>query len=130
MNVHIADDTTPTMIPIQPGSMVGRLWRAPFFSPVGLWLRAVLITLAYGVAEIIGLRSCTCVLTGTSPTGNPADWFTSLLGFVYFVIYLAWVFVVPVLIISGALLAAALYWWGRTDRPQADVPTVGEGARK
>ena len=80
-------------------------WRAPFCSPCGLVLRAGLVALLFVVAHVAGWRENTCILCGTSPTGNPGDLLPILLGVLYVLFYFGFVLVVPIL-----LLGAAAQW--------------------
>jgi hypothetical protein len=79
--------------------------RAPLLSPRGLMIRAALVALAFGLAHAAGLRAYTSILSGTSPTGNPADGWAVLLGCVYVFLYFAFVLAVPIALIAAALMA-------------------------
>lgn len=105
INTQPAPATTDTPTP----GLLRRCWRASLWSPIGLWARALLITLLFLLAEALGWRMCTCVLTGTSPTGNTADHAQMFAGFAYYAIYLSWVFIAPILVIGGLLMTLALY---------------------
>ncbi len=111
-----AQATTDTPTP----GLLRRCWRASLWSPIGLWARAVLITLLFLFAEALGWRMCTCVLTGTSPTGNTADHAQMFAGFAYYAIYLSWVFIVPILLLGGLFMALALVYL--PDKPNSDRP--------
>jgi hypothetical protein len=81
--------------------------RAPLLSPRGLLLRAAIVALVFAVAHAAGLRAYTSILSGTSPTGNPADGGAALLGCVYVFLYFAFVIAVPIALIAAGLMALA-----------------------
>jgi hypothetical protein len=83
---------------------LGNLWRAEFLSRKDLLRRAFVIGVAFLAAQLAGLREFTSVLNGT--TGSMAvSWEVSaLLGLLYVVIYLAFVILVPVLILAASIL--------------------------
>ncbi len=67
----------------------------------GLWTRAGLITLAYLVLSLAGVRHYTGFLSGT-PVGGTGH---LLLGCTYLVVHFAFVVVAPILALAGALLS-------------------------
>jgi hypothetical protein len=80
-------------------------WRADFFSPRGFLVRAFVISAAFLAVHLAGLRNYTSVLNGTVGPGS-AGWKTSAyFGVGYLVIYLAFVLLVPVLILAAGILA-------------------------
>jgi len=81
---------------------------APLLSPRGLVVRAAVVALLFAVAHAAGLRAYTSILSGTSPTGNPADVGAALLGCVYVFLYFAFVLAVPIALIAAGLMALAL----------------------
>jgi hypothetical protein len=97
-----------------------RLWKAGAFSPAGLVLRAILITVLLCVSELLGLREYTTFLSGTSANVN-LSWHTaSLLGLIHLLLYVAFILLVPILLIAAALLAAWTRWKGQ-------APSCGAG---
>jgi hypothetical protein len=78
--------------------------RAEFLSPKDLLQRACAITLVFLLAHLAGLREFTSVLNGT--VGSVAlGWHVSVaLGVVYLLLYMAFVVLVPVLILAAMIL--------------------------
>ncbi len=85
--------------------MIRQLWRAPLFSPTGLLVRAVLLTVVYLVLHLAGWREYTSILCGTAPTGNLGDRQAQLYGLIYVLCHFAVVVSVPILVIAAGLLA-------------------------
>ncbi len=77
-----------------------KIFSYPIFSPKGFLLRAGLLTLIYLVLHLAGLREYTIILSGNSPTDNPANTLASSLGCTYIVFYFAWILLVPVLLLA------------------------------
>jgi hypothetical protein len=89
-----------------------RFWRADFFSPQGFLTRALVISAVFLAVHLAGLRDYTSVLNGTVGPAS-ASWRTSaFFGLAYLVIYLAFVLVVPVLILAAGILAV----WRRSGK--------------
>ena len=88
---------------------VRSLRRADFLSPKDFVRRALLISVVFLITQPAGLREFTSVLSGTAGSTH-LGWKTSaVLGATYIIIYLAFVVVVPIL-----LIAALLVWlWGK-----------------
>ncbi len=82
------------------------LWRAEFFSPKDFVRRAVVITVISAALHFAGLREFTSILNGT--VGSIAlGWrMSAFLGLAYIFAYLAFVLLVPVLLLAAGLLAA------------------------
>jgi hypothetical protein len=97
------------------------LWRAKFFSPKDFVRRAVLIGLLYGVASVAGLKEFTSILNGT--TGSvEMDWrLSAFLGIGYVILHLAFVLLVPILLLA----AAGLAFWNRIRGTSEAVPASG-----
>lgn len=83
-------------------------WRAPFFSPLGLIIRGILILLVFWTMDALGYRDYTCVFTGTSPTGNPGDQTAILIGFAYLCLHFASILIAPTLILGGLIFLGFL----------------------
>lgn len=83
---------------------LGNLWHAEFLSRKDLLQRAFVIGVAFLAAQLAGLREFTSVLNGT--TGSMAlGWDVSaFLGILYIAVYLAFVLLVPVLILAALIL--------------------------
>jgi hypothetical protein len=78
----------------------------PIFTPRGFLLRAGLITLIYFILHLAGFREYTIILSGNSPTDNPANTSASSLGCVYIVFYFAWILLAPILLLAVPFFAA------------------------
>ena len=85
------------------------LWRAKFLSPKDFVRRALVISLLFALAHLFGLKEFTSVLNGT--TGSVAlGWTTSaLLGLTYVLLYVAFVLLVPIFLLTATILTA----WNR-----------------
>ncbi len=68
-------------------------------------VRAVLWSGAFGTAHLLGFRDYTAVLFGTVPHGTVQQ----VLGMLYVVLYVGFVFLVPVLIIAAVLVQGAAW---------------------
>jgi hypothetical protein len=90
--------------PRTSGQGLRSLWRADFFSPKDFIRRAIFITFLFVLAELFGLKEFTSILNGT--TGSVViGWTTSaLLGLSYIFLYLAFVLLVPVLLLAATIL--------------------------
>jgi hypothetical protein len=83
---------------------MAQFWQADFFSPRGFLVRALVISAAFLAVHLSGLRDYTSVLNGTVGSTS-ASWKTSAyFGLGYLVIYLAFVLLVPVLILAAGIL--------------------------
>jgi hypothetical protein len=83
-----------------------RLWRAEFLSPKDLVKRAILITIVFGIAHLAGLKEFTTVLNGTMGSVQLGFGISAFLGLSYIFLYLAFVLVVPILLLAAAILSA------------------------
>ena len=80
------------------------LINVPVFSPKGFLIRAAIIGAIFLLCYIAGLKEYTCILCGTSPTGNVADSWSAILGAVYVLCYFMFIVLVPVLILASGIL--------------------------
>jgi hypothetical protein len=96
------------------------LWRAEFLSPKDLVQRAAVITIAFVILELAGLREYTCILNGTMGSVELGWKVSALLGVVYVMVYLAFVLLVPPLL-SAALL---LVFWNKYESRKRSAATV------
>jgi hypothetical protein len=89
-----------------------RIWRAGASSPAAFVVRAIIITVFFGVSELLGLREYTSFLSGTS--GNlHVSWQTAAaLGLIHLLLYVAFILLAPVCLITAGLLAT----WNRRAR--------------
>jgi hypothetical protein len=65
---------------------------------------AGLLTVLFIIAHLAGLREFTSVLNGTIGSTNVGWQIASWLGVAYVLIYLAWVIVVPILLLAALIL--------------------------
>ena len=84
-----------------------RWWEADLFSPKDFVRQAALICLVFALAHVLGLREYTSVLNGTTGSVDVAWQTSTLLGVTYIFFYLAFVLLVPTLLIAAALLVLA-----------------------
>ena len=83
-----------------------RLLKAEFFSPAAFVVRAAIIAALCGVSRIAGLQEYTTFLSGASPNVNLSWQTVSTLGLIHLSLYCAFIGLVPILLITAALLAA------------------------
>jgi hypothetical protein len=88
-----------------PWQRLKALWHAEFLSPKDLVRRAAVLTVIYVIAQVAGLREFTTILTGTEGSVELGWHMSAFLGLLYLCIYLAFVLLVPMLLISAGLLA-------------------------
>ncbi|MDR3456179.1 MAG: hypothetical protein P4N60_01930 [Verrucomicrobiae bacterium] len=82
------------------------IFRPAEFQPVTFMLRwAGGISLFFLVAQLAGLRAFTCILNGTVESVALGWQISQILGLAYIFIYLAFVVLVPVLVLAAMLLA-------------------------
>ena len=84
---------------------VRRLWRAPFFSPKDFVRRAVFISLAFLAVHLAGLKDFTTILNGTMGSVDLGWQLSAVLGVTYIFAWLAFVILVPMLLIAAGLLS-------------------------
>ena len=86
-------------------SSLSSLWRAESFSPKDFVRRAIVIALFYLLVHLAGLREFTSLLNGTVGSVQLGWGMSAFLGLTYIFAYLAFVLIVPVLLLAAALLA-------------------------
>lgn len=79
--------------------------RAEFLSPRDLLQRALGISVLYLLAHLAGLREFTSVLNGTIGSVAAGWKLSGFLALIYILLYLAFVILVPVLVLAAAILA-------------------------
>ena len=86
------------------------LWRAETFSPAAFVLRAVIIAVLFVASEILGLQEYTSFLSGTSANIS-LNWQTAaLLGLIHLMLYVGFILLVPIFLITAGLLTAWKLW--------------------
>ena len=81
------------------------LWHAEFFSPKDFLKRALVISIAFLIAHLAGLREYTSFLNGTMASVELGWKMCAFLGLGYLALYFAFVLVVPILILAASLLS-------------------------
>ena len=81
-------------------------WRADFFSLKDLVKRALLIGVAFALAHLMGLREFTSVLNGTTGSVDMSWQAAAFRGLIYIFLYLAFISLVPALLLAAVLVAA------------------------
>lgn len=89
-----------------------RLWKADPVSPAAFLVRAILIALLFCLSELLGLREYTTFLSGTAANLNMTWKTAATLGLIHLLLYVGFILLVPVFLITAALLAAWNRWSG------------------
>lgn len=91
--------------------MIKKIWRklaifrrAEFLSARDLLQRACAISVMFLLAHVAGLREFTSVLNGTVGSVAAGWKFSGFLAIIYIVLYLAFVILVPVLVLAALIL--------------------------
>jgi hypothetical protein len=106
-----------------PWQRLHDLWHAEFFSPKDFVRRAILISLVFLVAHLCGLREFTSILNGTTGSVGLTWEQSALRGFIYILLYLAFILLVPILLLAAAMIAALRKSFShepRTNPPKPD----------
>jgi hypothetical protein len=85
---------------------IGTGWRSEFFSPKDFVQRAAMISIAFALAHIFGLREYTSVLNGTIGSIGTSWQTSAVLGVTYILLYLATILLVPTLLLAAVLVIA------------------------
>ena len=89
-----------------------RLHRAGAFSPTAFVVRAVIITVFFAVSQLLGLKEYTTFLSGTSANLSVSWQTASILGLIHLLLYVGFILLVPISLISAGLILA-WEWWNR-----------------
>jgi hypothetical protein len=104
------------------------VWKSDAFSPTAFVVRAVVITALFFVSELAGLREYTTFLSGTSANLNMSWQTAATLGLIHLLLYVAFILLVPVSLITAGLLLAWNRWAGRhsitTQEPTTAMATL------
>ena len=103
-----------------------RLWKAETFSPTAFVIRALVITVVFCISELLGLREYTTFLSGTSGNVNLGWSVTSALGLIHLLLYVGFILLAPVSLLTAGLIAAWNYWKAQPDLV-ARVETISTG---
>ena len=90
-----------------------RLWQAETFSPTAFVVRAIVVAILFCISELVGLREYTTFLSGTSANVNLGWQMASALGLIHLLLYVGFILLVPISLITAGLLAAWARWEGR-----------------
>ena len=96
---------------------IAALWRAELFSPKDFLRRAVVVAVIFLAVHLAGLRDYTCILNGTVASSELGRGMSAFLGLAYVFAYLAFVVLVPILLLAAAMLAG----WKRLARGRESV---------
>jgi len=102
---------------IQPIKQKRRWWEADLLSPKDFVRHAALICVVFAVAHLFGLREFTSVLNGTTGS-TELGWETSAaLGATCILLYLAFVLIVPTLLLAAVILSVGRRIGSRHNQP-------------
>ena len=100
-----------------------RVWQADPFSPTAFVARAVIITVLFCASELGGLREYTTFLSGTSANLN-LSWHTAAtLGLIHLLLYVAFILLAPVSLITAGLLLLWSRWSRRSQAINRGTPS-------
>ena len=94
-------------------SFLRRAFASSTFSPTAFVVRAVILAALFGISELAGLREYTTFLSGTSANLNVSWQTASTLGLIHLLLYVAFILLVPVCLITAGLLVAWNRWPGQ-----------------
>jgi len=81
------------------------IWRADFLSPKDLVRRALVLVILYIILHLAGLRELVSILNGTVGSLRLGWEMSVFLGLLYIVAYLAFVLLVPSMLMAAGLLS-------------------------
>ena len=99
--------------------------RAEFLSARDMLQRAGAISVMFLVVHLAGLREFTSVLNGTIGSVAAGWKLSSFLALIYIFLYLAFVILVPVLVLAAALLALWQRFCQRRKNPSPRAGAIG-----
>jgi len=93
------------------------LIRAPFLSPLGFMMRALLLAVIFAFCELAGWREHTTFISGTVVSADAGINSSVTFGLIYMLAYFGFVLVAPILLLAAGILSL----WQRLSRmPAAD----------
>ena len=98
------------------------LLKAPIFSPKGFAIRAGVLILLFLALHLAGYRDYTCIVCGTSPTGDLGDGFSAGMGVAYILLYFGAWLGAPILVTASAILYLLLRRFPPDPVPVSPVP--------
>jgi hypothetical protein len=105
-------------------ALLRKVWKADAFSPTAFIARAVIITVFYCASELAGLREYTTFLSGTSANLNVTWQTAATYGLVHLMLYMAFILLVPVSLITAGLL----HLWNKGRQPSQAIDQVAHTA--
>ena len=102
------------------------LFRFLLFSPKGFLVVAATLAALFVLAHAAGLRRHTSIVCGQAPTGDHADSLALWYGAAYVFLYLAFMVVVPVLLLAAAVFALLARLLARAPKAPPPAPTPAE----
>lgn len=81
-----------------------------------------MIAALFAVLHAFGLREYATILSGSSPTGGPADGRAAVLALAYILSWFGFVLGVPVLVLGAGLQLLLLRWGRRPAPPEKQDP--------
>ena len=99
-----------------------RTWKADPFSPTAFVVRAIIIAVCYCLSELAGLREYTTFLSGTSANLNVSWQTAATLGLIHLLLYVAFILLVPVSLITAGLL----FVWEKWRRPGHPMDQIAQ----
>ncbi len=107
--------------------LLARVWNAGAFSPTAFVVRAIIIALLFCVSELLGLKEYTTFLSGTSANLTMSWQTAATLGLIHLLMYVAFILLVPVSLLTAVLLIAWNRWTGQRqiqkEEPAASAET-------
>ncbi len=104
--------------------LLRHVWKADAFSPTAFVVRAVILAMLFCISELMGLREYTTFLSGTSANLNVRWQTAATLGLIHLLLYVAFILLVPVSLITAGLLFAWNRWADRQRvLKEASIPT-------
>ena len=93
--------------------LLAHVWKAGAFSPTAFVVRAIIIALLFCMSELLGLKEYTTFLSGTSANLTMTWQTAATLGLIHLLLYVAFILLVPVSLITAGLLVAWNKWTAR-----------------
>ncbi len=90
--------------------LLRQVWKADAFSATAFVARAIIIAVCYCISELAGLREYTTFLSGTSANINVSWQTAATLGLIHLLLYVAFILLVPVSLITAGLLLLWNKW--------------------
>ena len=106
--------------------LLAHVWKAGAFSPTAFVVRAIIIAVCFCVSELLGLKEYTTFLSGTSANLTMTWQTAATLGLIHLLLYVAFILLVPVSLITAGLLIAWNQWTGRRQVQREEATASSE----